>query len=80
MNKERLLELAGIESAELNEMAQGDSKASDGMTGEEFDFEMEPGYVTILKNNKDTGITIPIDNWDKIIGAYNRIINKKHNY
>lgn len=76
MDKKRLLELAGIQ---LDEM-QGDSRKSDGMTGQEFDFEMEPDYITILKNNKDTGVTIPIDNWDKMITAYNKIINAKHNY
>ena len=76
MDKKRLLELAGIE---LDEM-QGDSRKSDGMTGQEFDFEMEPDYITILQHNKDTGVTIPIDNWDKMITAYNKIINKKHNY
>ena len=76
MDKKRLLELAGIQIDE----AEGDSKLSSGMTGQEFDIEMEPDYVTILRHNKDTGITIPIDNWDKILRAYNKIINKKHNY
>ena len=61
--------------------AEGESKMSSGMTGQEFDIDLEtPDQVTILKHNKDTGVTIPINNWDKIIGAYNRIKNKKHNY
>lgn len=76
MDKKRLLELAGVPVTE----AEGESKMSTGMTGDEFDFELEPEYVTILRHNKDTGITIPIDNWDKMIRAYNRYINKQHNY
>jgi hypothetical protein len=60
----------------MTEMGQGESKMSTGMTGDEFDFEMEPDYITILRHNKDTGITIPMDNWDKMVKAYNRIITK----
>lgn len=58
----------------------GESKMSTGMTGQEFDFEMEPDYITILRHNQDTGVTIPIENWDTMVRAYNRIINKRHNY
>ena len=66
-------------SAKWRGEAPATSEPSTSMTGQEFEFALRGGTVTLLQHHTPI-VSIPKKNWEALMRAYQQYRNRGHNY